>query len=155
MKTARRHPTLAWIAAFKLVKASVLLLVAGFALRLRRPGELDGLVNWLTDVPLAASGWRPMLRLIHWVAQLEPHNMALIVVAATCYATLYIVEGIGLWLQKRWAEYLTTIATASLIPFELWEIARGPSALKFGALALNIAIVAYLIHVLRADRTRT
>ena len=154
MTAARRHPTLAWIAAFKLIKVVALLVIAGAALQLRRPGELDGLVDWLTDLPLAASGWRPMLHLIHWVSELEPHNMTLIVVIACCYAALYTIEGVGLWLQKRWAEYLTTIATASLIPFELWELAHGPSPLKIGALVLNVAIVAYLIHVLRADRVR-
>ena len=150
----RRHPTLAWIAAFKLVKVAALLVVAGAALRLRRPGELDDLVGWLTDLPLAASGWRPMLHLIHWLSELEPHNMTLVVVIACAYAALYTVEGVGLWLQKRWAEYLTTIATSSLIPFELWELARGATPLKIGALLLNIAIVAYLVYVLRSDRTR-
>ncbi len=155
MTAAQRHPTLAWIAAFKLIKVVALLVIAGAALQLRRPGELDGLVAWLTDLPLAASGWRPMLHLIHWLGELEPHNMTLVVVIACCYATLYSIEGVGLWLQKRWAEYLTTIATASLIPFELWELAHGPSPLKIGALVLNVAIVAYLIHILRADRGRT
>lgn len=152
MKSAKRHPTLAWIAAFKLLKVAALLVVAGAALDLRRPGELDGLVNWLTELPLAVSGWGPTLHLVHWLAQLEPHNITLIVVLACGYAALYTTEGIGLWLQKRWAEYLTTIATSSLIPFELWEIAHGASAIKFGALLVNVAIVAYLIYVLRADR---
>jgi uncharacterized membrane protein (DUF2068 family) len=55
-------------------------------------------------------------------------------------------------MQKRWAEYLTTVATASLIPFEIWELTRGLSLLKAAALAVNIAIVIYLIYVLRADR---
>ena len=71
---------------------------------------------------------------------------------ACAYAALYATEGVGLWLQKRWAEYLTTIATASLIPFEIWELTRGASATKVAALAINIAIVIYLIWVLRTDR---
>jgi len=152
MKPARPHPTLAWIAAFKLVKVAALLVVAGAALDLRRPGQLDGLVSWLTDLPLAVSGWRPTLHLIHWLSQLEPHNIMLIVAVAGAYATLYTVEGVGLWLRKRWAEYLTTIATASLIPFELWELTQGATPIKIGALLVNVAIVAYLVYVLRADR---
>jgi uncharacterized membrane protein (DUF2068 family) len=152
MKSAKPHPTLAWIAAFKLVKVAALLVVAGAALDLRRPGQLDGLVSWLTDLPLAVSGWRPTLRLIHWLSQLEPHNITLVVTIACAYAALYTIEGVGLWLRKRWAEYLTTIATASLIPFELWELTQGPSPVKIGALLVNVAIVAYLVYVLRADR---
>jgi uncharacterized membrane protein (DUF2068 family) len=150
----RRHPTLAWIAAFKLVKVAALLVVAAEAMRLRRPGELDDLVSRLADLPLAASGWRPMLHLIHWLSEMNAHSMTLIVLITCAYAALYTVEGIGLWLQKRWAEYLTTIATSSLIPFELWELTRGPTPLKIAALVINIAIVVYLIHVLRADRAQ-
>jgi len=87
-----------------------------------------------------------------WLSQLEPHNIMLIVAVAGAYATLYTVEGVGLWLRKRWAEYLTTIATASLIPFELWELTQGATPIKIGALLVNVAIVAYLVYVLRADR---
>jgi len=54
-----------------------------------------------------------------------------------------------LWNGKRWAEYLTVVATASLIPFELWEIARHFTWLKVGALGVNVAIVCYLIYLLR------
>src|SRR5262249_44222399 len=41
---------------------------------------------------------------------------------AFIYASILFVEGIGLWMQKRWAEYLTAISTALFIPFEIYEI---------------------------------
>jgi uncharacterized membrane protein (DUF2068 family) len=148
---APRHPALAWIAAFKLGKSVALLIVAGEMLHLLQPGALDRLVGWLAELPLAA-GWHPMVRAIDWLMDLSPHNIMLAAALACVYATLYAIEGIGLWMQKRWAEYLTTIATASLIPFEIWELTRGFSALKGAALAVNVAIVIYLFHVLRADR---
>ena len=151
MSTASKHRALGWIAVFKLVKATALLIAAAGALRLLRPGALDGFVDYLTQLPLA-SGWRPIKGLIHWLGDLSPHNLELVAVLACAYAILYTVEGIGLWLHKRWAEYLTTIATASLIPFELWELAHGVSLTKFAALAINVAIVLYLISVLRADK---
>ena len=146
-----RHPALAWIAAFKLCKSVALLVVAGELLHLLQPGALDRLVGWLAELPLAA-GWRPLTHAIDWVADLNLHKILLAGVLACAYALLYAVEGVGLWMQKRWAEYLTTVATASLIPFEIWELTRGFSVLKVAALAVNVAIVFYLLYVLRADR---
>jgi uncharacterized membrane protein (DUF2068 family) len=146
-----RHPALAWIAIFKLGKAVALLILAAAMLRLLKPGALDHLVGRLAEFPLAA-GWQPMMRVIDWLMDLSPHKIMLAGGLACGYALLYAIEGVGLWLQKRWAEYLTTVATASLIPFELWELTRGLSAPKFAALAINIAIVIYLIRILRADR---
>lgn len=136
---------------FKLVKAVALLILAAAMLHLLQPGALDRLVGRLGQLPLAA-GWRPMMQAIDWVMQLSPRKIILAGILACAYALLYATEGIGLWLQKRWAEYLTTVATASLIPFEIWELTRGLSVLKGAALAINIAIVIYLCHVIRADR---
>jgi hypothetical protein len=51
--------------------------------------------------------------------------------------------------DQLWAEYLTVIATSLLIPLELYELVHHPAALKAGGLVANLAIVAYLVHVLR------
>ena len=150
----KSHRALLWIAAFKIVKCVLLLVAAAGALELLKPGALDGFVEYLVRLPLA-QGFRPIDHLIHWLGGLSRHNLELGAALACAYAALYATEGVGLWLQKRWAEYLTTIATASLIPFELWELARGASLAKAAALAINVAIVIYLIYVLRADRGKT
>lgn len=147
-----RHPALAWIAAFKLGKSAILLMLAGEMVHLLQPSALDHLVGRLAALPLAASGWQPMVRAIDWLMDLSPNKIMLAATAACIYALLYAVEGVGLWMQKRWAEYLTTVATASLIPFEIWELTRGVSLLKGAALAVNIAIVIYLVYVIRTDR---
>ena len=52
----------------------------------------------------------------------SPDRFVVAGVAASIYAALFLVEAFGLWAGKRWAEYLTTIATASLIPFEIYEL---------------------------------
>ena len=71
------------------------------------------------------------------------------------YTAVLLTEGIGLWLRKTWAEWLTVIATASLIPFELWQLLFGhhhkPLAV-LGATVLNITIVGYLAYQLRRGR---
>ena len=65
------------------------------------------------------------------------------------YALLHLVEGTGLVTRRRWAEYLTVVATGSLLPFEVYEIARKFSVIRAGILAVNLAIVAYVIARLR------
>jgi uncharacterized membrane protein (DUF2068 family) len=56
---------------------------------------------------------------------------------------------VGLFRRKRWAEWLTVIATSLLIPFELYELVHRPSVLKAGGLAVNIVIVVYLFRIVR------
>ena len=149
---AHSHRALLWIAAFKLVKATLLLIVAAAALRLLKPGMLETFVQYLHHFPIA-QGFRPVKNLVDKVADLSPHNLELVAGLALAYASLYVVEGVGLWMRKRWAEYLTTIMTASMIPFEIYELSHGVSIGKVIAIAINVAIVIYLIYVLRADRS--
>jgi uncharacterized membrane protein (DUF2068 family) len=70
-------------------------------------------------------------------------------VAAIAYGVLETVEGVGLWLDELWAEYLTVIATSLLVPVELYELVRNPTLVKAGGITVNIAIVVYLAHRLR------
>jgi uncharacterized membrane protein (DUF2068 family) len=65
------------------------------------------------------------------------------------YALLEGAEAVGLWYQKRWAEYLTFIATTALIPLELYELSHSISPFKLLALIVNIAIVIYLLFAKR------
>jgi uncharacterized membrane protein (DUF2068 family) len=68
------------------------------------------------------------------------------------YAALVITEGCGLLAQQVWAEYLTVIATASLIPVEIYELQKHFTMLKVGVIVINIAMVVYLIILLRANK---
>ncbi|WP_285486142.1 DUF2127 domain-containing protein [Amycolatopsis taiwanensis] len=70
-----------------------------------------------------------------------------LVVAA--YALLEGIEAVGLWLAKRWAEYLTFVATTILLIPEVYELTRTVSALKVVALVINLAVVAYLLFAKR------
>lgn len=59
---------------------------------------------------------------------------------------LFLAEGTGLWLGKRWGEWLTVIITSSLVPIEVFEMYRHFSMVKTVVLVLNLAVVAYLIY---------
>jgi uncharacterized membrane protein (DUF2068 family) len=69
------------------------------------------------------------------------------VVAA--YAVLEGAEAVGLWFQRRWAEYLTFIATTLLLPLEVYELTHRVSPLKILTLIINLAIVVYLLFAKR------
>jgi len=72
-------------------------------------------------------------------------TLRLIGVAAAVYALLEGAEAVGLWYQRRWAEYLTFVATTAFVPFEVYELTRTVSALKVLAIVVNLAIVLYLL----------
>ena len=61
------------------------------------------------------------------------------------YGALEAVEAVGLWFARRWAEYLTFVATTVLLGPEVWEISHGPTPTKIVALVVNLAVVAYLL----------
>ena len=65
------------------------------------------------------------------------------------YATLEGVEAVGLWFQKRWAEYLTFIATTLFLPLEVYEMAHRLTPFKIIAFIINVAVVAYLLYAKR------
>lgn len=71
-------------------------------------------------------------------------HSTLIALGAFAYALLEGTEGVGLAKRRRWAEYLTVIATGVLIPFEAYEVVHKVTLFRVGALLLNIAVVGYL-----------
>jgi uncharacterized membrane protein (DUF2068 family) len=65
------------------------------------------------------------------------------------YAAVEGIEAVGLWYQRRWAEYLTFIVTASLLPLEIYEIATRSTPFKILAFVVNVAVVIYLLAAKR------
>lgn len=72
-------------------------------------------------------------------------TLTLVAVGLLLYGLLEGVEGLGLWLAKRWAEYLTVVATAAFLPIEVHELLKTVTLTKVGAFVINIAAVVYLI----------
>ena len=88
-------------------------------------------------------------RIVTRLHHLHAHELRIAGLAALGYGTLELVEGVGLWLDQLWAEYLTVIATSLFIPFELYEPAIRPSLWKAGGILVNLLIVLYLARALR------
>ena len=76
---------------------------------------------------------------------LSPTKLYVFGGVATTFAAVLAVEAFGLWLARRWAEYLTFIETGVLVPFEIYELTTKLSALKILTLIINLAVVAYLL----------
>jgi uncharacterized membrane protein (DUF2068 family) len=141
------------IALFKLVKAAGLIALGIGALFVARGSQtLTGLRHAIAEL-----GFDPynhhIDRALGAIFGADPHRLEAVGVATFIYAAVFLVEGTGLLLRKRWAEYLTTIVTASFIPVEIYELAHKPSALKGIGLGVNVLIVGYLVIRLWRQRS--
>jgi uncharacterized membrane protein (DUF2068 family) len=76
---------------------------------------------------------------------LKRGTLHLVGAALAGLAVLEAVEAVGLWLQRRWAEYLTFVATTLLLPLEVYELTSSITWFKVTALLVNLAIVVYLL----------
>jgi uncharacterized membrane protein (DUF2068 family) len=90
-----------------------------------------------------------ILHLVDELFTLQSSKLRLAALGIAAYAALEGAEAVGLWLQKRWAEYLTFIATTVLLPLEIYELTHTVTPFKIIALIVNIAIVAYLLFAKR------
>jgi uncharacterized membrane protein (DUF2068 family) len=92
---------------------------------------------------------RVMIWVLDHLDAVTAHRLKQIGIATFFYAGLRVTEGVGLVLEKVWAEYLTVAVTVSFLPWELYEICRRPDWLRVCLLLVNLLVLAYLIWWLR------
>jgi len=142
------HLGLALIAVFKLIKGCLLFTAAIGLLKCVHTDLSTKVEHCITLCRMD-----PDSRYFHWLlgklAGLTPEQLKLFSAGSFFYAALLLTEGVGLWFERRWAEYLTVIATSSFIPLELYELARRINEIRLLVLAVNLTIVWYLIRTLR------
>ena len=123
------------------------------AVYLSRDGALDTLTRWTGALHLhPGSRWidEPLASLL----AVNPRTLRAVGLGGFVYAAIFTTEGVGLLLERHWAEYLAVVATASFLPLEAYEAIRRPGASRVLVLVLNLAIVVYLIARLRAESRR-
>ncbi|HEV3228259.1 MAG TPA: DUF2127 domain-containing protein [Solirubrobacteraceae bacterium] len=76
---------------------------------------------------------------------LKPGTLQAVGIVLLVLAFVEGAEAVGLWYQKRWAEYLTFVVTAALLPLEVYELTQRVSVFKLLAFVVNVAIVIYLL----------
>jgi uncharacterized membrane protein (DUF2068 family) len=134
------------------IASGILLIAAGFGIFRLLNHDLGA----ETDHIVKRLHLDPENRLVHEVlsrvAGISRGQLKGLGIGTFFYALLHLVEGTGLIFVRPWAEYLTVIATSSLLPLEVYEIARRPTLVRFGVFLINVAILLYLIVKIRQQR---
>ena len=149
IRSERSSFALIAIGIFKLLKSAALFAL-GVALVRGRGQDLGEVVSrWISTIWL---GRHYLDGLIAKLALLSERAIDEFAVGSFIYATLLLVEGVGLCLRRRWAEFLTVIITGSLLPFELYELIRRPTIPRVVITLVNVVIVWYLLDQLLKSR---
>jgi uncharacterized membrane protein (DUF2068 family) len=150
-KSHKQSRGLLLIAVFKILKGLALLAVGFGALHFVHRDLAAEMAHWV-DVLRIDPHNRYLLWLLERLSKVDGKKLRELSIGTFFYSALFLCEGAGLALGRRWAEYLTIISTASLMPIEILEIYRGPSAAKFLLLLVNLVIVGYLVREVRRTR---
>jgi uncharacterized membrane protein (DUF2068 family) len=114
----------------------------------------DDFYTLLADLqggPIAGGdqGRRGLIEALDRAFTLHSSRLHLFAAVILVYAAVEGIEAVGLWFQRRWAEYLTFAVTASFLPLEIYELAHRLTPLKLVAFMINVAVVIYLLVVKR------
>jgi uncharacterized membrane protein (DUF2068 family) len=136
------------IGAFKIVKGLLLVATGIGALRLLHKDVAEVVAHWIEVLRVDPDN-RYIYALLTRALNISDRTLEEISIGTFIYAALFLTEGSGLLLGKRWAEYFTIIVTTSLLPLEFYEMIRHATITKALVILLNLAIVAYLVFRLR------
>jgi len=142
-------PAALWIiGAFKLAKGVILVAAALGTLHLVHRDLTETAVTITRRLHLNPAN-RYLDLALSKLLSLDARRLRAISAGTFVYAGLLLTEGVGLLLRRRWAEYFTVIVTGFFIPLELYELTRRISVTRLVVLAINVAIVWYLVAVVR------
>ncbi|QHN04462.1 DUF2127 domain-containing protein [Granulicella sp. WH15] len=139
------------IGLFKLAKAIFFFCLGIGAFRLLHRDLTDEVMKLAVALRFDPEGRLAGL-LLEQVDRIDAHRLREIGLATFAYSGLALTEGIGLLLEKVWAEYLTLILTVSFLPWELYELARRPNWMRLSLLLINLAVLAYLVWLLQRKK---
>jgi uncharacterized membrane protein (DUF2068 family) len=114
---------------------------------------MDSISDWATDELLVVHSKTLHYLLNQLQKMLTGGHLRATGLLALFYSGILFTEGIGVYLQKRWAELLMVVATSALIPLEIHHLSVKPSVTAVVVLVVNCFIVWFLYRVLRRDRT--
>jgi uncharacterized membrane protein (DUF2068 family) len=151
MRTGESHPRgLRLIAAFKFFKGLALLAVGIGTLNLMHKNVAAQIKEWVELLQVDPQN-HYIHRILEKLSKLDARRLKELSVGTFFYSALFLTEGIGLGLRRRWAEYLTIVSTSLFIPLEVYELAKRGTPMKGILLLVNAAIVAYLVKELRRN----
>ena len=154
LQGARRIRYLKLIAVFKIAKGALLLVLGVSLLFLNaRTRWMDAVSNWIADEILLEHSKAVAFLLHKLQAVLAGGALRATGLLALFYSAVLFTEGIGVYMQQRWAELLMIFATASLIPVEVRHLLHRPGLVGALILLANCFIVWFLYRVLKRDKT--
>jgi uncharacterized membrane protein (DUF2068 family) len=137
------------IGAFKLAQALLFVLLGIGAIRLLHRDLVEIAEHFIYQLRFINPEGRLVNLILVKVAMIDPHRLRQISAAIFVIAAMDALEGMGLVLEQAWAEYVTLILTAALLPLELWELVRRVTWMKLGLIVINLAVVLYLLFYVR------
>jgi uncharacterized membrane protein (DUF2068 family) len=156
LQEPRRHRYLKLIALFKIAKGALVLLLGVSLLFLNaRTRWMAAIADWTADEILLEHS-RAVSFLLHKLQAVVADGMLRAPgFLALFYAAVLFTEGIGVYMQQRWAEFLMVFATAALIPIEVRHLWQRPGLVGALILLANCFIVWFLYLVLKRDKTKS
>jgi uncharacterized membrane protein (DUF2068 family) len=139
------------IGLFKLGKSLLFFCLGCGAIHLLHKDLGDEVMRWVTSLKFDPES-RFVSLLLDKVDLIDAHRLREISLATFGYSAVALTEGVGLLMEKVWAEYLTLILTISFLPWELYELARKPDWFRLSLLVTNLAVLAYLVWLLRRKK---
>jgi uncharacterized membrane protein (DUF2068 family) len=142
------------IAAFKVAQALLFLAIGVGALKLLHK-DVGDVISQLADHLRFNPESRLIIFIMDKASLINDRLLRRIGEMGFIYAALDLTEGIGLYFEKAWAEYLTLVITASFLPWEVFEIFRRLTLIRVGLLAANALVLFYLLKlVIERKRSR-
>jgi uncharacterized membrane protein (DUF2068 family) len=147
----KKHRGLMAIAALKFVNGIGLLAIGLGALHYVHGDIEKDFAHWM-ELLRADPHNHYLIWLLQKLSNVDEHRLRQLSVGTFFYSALFLLEGTGLALAKRWAEYLTIVTTASLMPVEIYELYARLTWPRGVVLVVNIVVVAYLVVELKRTR---
>ena len=153
MAVRKRSPSrgdraLVAIAIFKFVKGALILALAYGALTLFHKDVAAHVGHWCDQLRIDPDN-RFIGSLLNKLQLVHTKELKELSALGAGYAALFLTEGTGLLLRQRWAEWLTIVATSSLMPLEIYELIKEFTALRLLVLLVNAAVVVFLVYRVR------
>jgi uncharacterized membrane protein (DUF2068 family) len=146
--SVKRHHNriLLLISAFKCLKALGALTAGIIALHFLHASLLGTLSHWANMLRVNPHNkWVDMV--LDKAAIINHGEIRMAAIGAFVYAALFTTEGIGLYFEKVWAEWLVIAEVSLLFPFEIYAISQKPDWLRIAILIGNMFVLAYLIYL--------
>jgi len=148
-----KHTPLKVIAFFKAIRGLIALSVGVACLLVWQSGSQEAFNNFSF-----LNQWRTQDSFFYflssWLGNITSQQILAIALIALCSGILRWIEGIGIWFNKSWAEALAVVSGSIYIPFAVYTLMQGYSAIVMLILLVNCLVVAYLVFVLIQKRLK-